>query len=145
MIVVVSSSDEIGLFNANKYIITGVGALNVYKTLKNIDRKTPIHNVGFAGSNCIPIGKRVKIGKVRLYHPNVLLYGEPEFDLGGDVPCFTSCDFVEQTDIPFPCVFDMELAFILGMGFENVTAEKVVSDNLNSDEYYEYVTRWLNG
>lgn len=115
-------------------IITGIGALNVINALSKIDRSTPIINIGYAGSNSIPAGNKVEVGKVRLYHPNVE-YIEPEYTLSGKIPCFTFCDFVTETDIKEPCVFDMELAYILAMGFENVTSIKIVSDNLNVEEF----------
>lgn len=35
-------------------------------------------------------------------------------------------------------VFDMELAFIMAMGFKNVKSEKIVSDNLNLKEFEKY-------
>ena len=121
-------------------IVTGVGGLNVYETLKNIDRDRKIINIGYAGSNVIPIGEKVKIGKVERYHPNVS-YAENKFLLNGDVPCYTSCDFVTQTEIKEPCVFDMELAFILAMGFTNVEAYKVVSDCLNVNQFEKVLER----
>lgn len=120
----------------NRIIVTGVG-INVIKALMPLNRDTPIHNIGYAGSNCIPIGTKVNIGMVRMYHPNVT-FEEPTYNLGGDIPCYTSSDFVTKTDIKEPCVFDMELAYILAMGFTNVTAEKIVSDNLSVKEFENY-------
>lgn len=120
----------------NKFIITGVG-INVIKALMPLDRDTPIHNIGYAGSNCLPIGTKVNIGMVQMYHPNVD-YKETIYNLSGDIPCYTSSDFVTKTDIKEPCVFDMELAYILAMGFTNVTAEKIVSDNLSVKEFENY-------
>jgi hypothetical protein len=93
-----------------------------------------ILNFGYVGSNNIPIGTEVKIGKCKLYHPNVE-YKEPEFELNGDVPCYTSNDFVLETKIKEPVVFDMELAYILALGFEDVESIKIVSDNLSLKEY----------
>ena len=120
----------------NKFIITGVG-INVIKALMPLDRDTPIHNIGYAGSNCLPIGTKVNIGMVQMYHPNVD-YKETIYNLSGDIPCYTSSDFVTKTDIKEPCVFDMERAYILAMGFTNVTAEKIVSDNLSVKEFENY-------
>ena len=115
-------------------LVTGVGAINVYRALKDVPRDTPILNLGYAGSNSIPVGTRVRVGRVGLYHPHVH-YDEPTFELDGDTPCLTSCTFVTKTDVKEPCVFDMELAFILAMGFTNVTAIKTVSDNLSVEEF----------
>lgn len=117
-------------------LVTGVGAINILRALENVPRDTPILNIGYAGSNCIPIGTKVRVGKVELYHPHYA-YPEPVFQLDGDVPCYTSCDFVVETEITEPCVFDMELAFILAMGFTNVSAEKIVSDSLSKEEFQQ--------
>lgn len=119
-------------------IVTGVGGLNVVKKLRYYSLNTKIINFGFVGSNTLPIGTRVNIGKCRLYHPNVE-YQEPEYNLGGDVPCYTSNDFVLQTGIEEPCVFDMELAYILALGFDEVKSIKIVSDNLNYKQYEETI------
>ena len=132
---VVAMEDELSLVpEAEEHIVTGVGALNVMRVLDGIDRDTPILSVGYAGSNSLPVGSRVSVGRVSTHHPHVAFL-EPDFELDGDVPCYTSTDFVTETLVSEPCVFDMELAFILGMGFSDVVAEKVVSDNLSYDEY----------
>lgn len=132
---VIAMPSEIDLIDKNKdYIITGVGALNVIKSLINVDRSTHITNVGYAGSNNIPVGTKVNVGKVKLYHPNVN-YEEQDFQLCGNIPCYTSNDFVLSTEIKEPCVFDMELAYILALGFKDVTSIKIVSDNLSLKEF----------
>lgn len=137
MIVVATEYEKKLIQNRNdKCIVTGVGMLNVINALSDVDKSEPIFNVGYAGSNCIPRGTRVRVGKVRQYHPNVK-FDELSYVLDGNVPCYTAGDFVTGTDIKEPCVFDMELAVILAMGFENVTAEKVVSDNLSVREFNE--------
>ena len=139
--IVIAMEEERALVESNEpVLVTGIGAINVMRALKDIPRDTPITNIGYAGSNHIPIGETVKIGKVALYHPNVE-YAEPEFHLDGDTPCYTGCDFVTDTDIQEVCVFDMELAFILGMGFADVTSIKTISDNLDKSEYDAYVSR----
>lgn len=141
MITVVSTPEEVSLLRQRtNIIITGVGAINVYNALKNIDREETIYNAGYVGSNAIPTGTTVRIGRVGLYHPNVD-YIEKEFVLDGNIPCYTSSDFVISTNINEPCVFDMELAFILAMGFKNVVSEKTVSDCLNLKEYEKTVGR----
>lgn len=138
--ILVAMPEEIQLTNSNRedVVVTGVGALNVIKTLKNVDRKTPIINVGYAGSNTIKKGTWVKIGDVKTFHPNVT-FDEPVFVLDGDTTCYTAGDFVTQTDIKEPCVFDMELAYILALGFTNVTSYKMVSDCLNINEFEDAI------
>ena len=113
---------------------TGVGGLNVYKALSGYDRGEPVINFGYAGSNSIPVGTEVSVGRCRLLHPNVS-YEEAEFLLDGNTDCWTFCDFVLEAEMEDPVVFDMELAFILAMGFSNVKSIKVVSDNLSIEEY----------
>lgn len=140
MKIVVAMKDELALVDEHHRddcIVTGIGALNVIHALMDVDRNEPILNVGYAGSNCIPTGTRVRVGSCQLYHPNAD-FESPIYNLCGDVPCFTSNDFVLETDIEEPCVFDMELAYILAMGFTNVSSDKIVSDNLDFNEYVAY-------
>lgn len=126
-------------FHKEPIIKTGVGGLNVIQTLKDISKDTPILNFGYVGSNVIPVGTEIEVGKCKLYHPKVE-YDEPEYVLPeGDILCYTSNDFVLQTDITEPVVFDMELAYILALGFNNVKSTKIVSDTLNLDEYEQNI------
>lgn len=134
---VVAMENELDLVdecNRDQCIVTGVGALNVIRSLMDVDRDEQIINIGYAGSNSLPVGTRVHVGSCQLYHPNAD-FESPVYDLGGDIPCFTSSDFVIQTNVEVPCVFDMELAYILAMGFTNVSSDKIVSDNLDYNEY----------
>ena len=117
-------------------LITGPGAVNVIRALKGIPRAERIYNFGYAGSNVLPVGTRCRIGKVAMYHP-VAGINDRTFMLDGDVPCYTAGDFVTHTETAEPCVFDMELAVILALGFENVASLKIVSDNLSTKEFEE--------
>lgn len=126
-------------------IVTGVGALNVFHKLESIPRDTPILNFGFAGGFSIPIGETIDVRSVELYHLRAD-FESPRFELntiehGQDTnlgyPCYTSNDFVEQPCVDVPSVYDMELVFILAMGFTNVRSRKVISDNLNVGQYLE--------
>lgn len=134
--IVVATEAELKKFGSKseETIITGVGYGNVYKALANIPRDTPIVNIGYAGSNKLPIGEFCYIGECRSYHPNVE-FDEEVYKLSGNCTCYTSNDFVLHTDIQEPVVFDMELYAILSMGFTNVRAIKVISDNLSLKEY----------
>lgn len=141
--IVVAMPDELDLVKGHDLddiVVTGIGGLNVVNALRYISRDTPIYNVGYAGSNCIPKGTRCRIGTVSAYHPHAE-FVDRKYVLDGDTPCYTSSDFVSHTDIKEPCVFDMELAYILALGFTNVTAEKIVSDNLSAEEYERCVNR----
>ena len=131
-------------FPGEQILVTGVGALNVIKALDGIDRNTEIINYGFAGSNKLAIGTEHRVSVCSLYHPNVD-YGELIFGLDGDIPCYTSNDFVLETKLDFPCLFDMELAYILALGFTNVKSIKVVSDSLSLSQYEENVNGQSSG
>lgn len=143
--IVVATDEEYKLakkrFKGQTILQTGVGGLNVIRTLKDLPKDMNILNFGFVGSNNIPIGTEVRIGKSKLYHPNVE-YKEKEYELPtGKITCYTSNDFVLETNIKEPVVFDMELAYIMALGFVNVDSVKIVSDNLNQEEYEEQIKK----
>ena len=138
-------------------LITGVGALNVLRALRDVPREKELLNIGYVGSANFEVGSLVEVTDVCLNHPNVT-YPEPELRLqtGGELisaalyhsaegqeparllqaRCYTNTDFVLQSDYR-DCVFDMELAFIAGMGFTRLRAIKHVSDNLSLHAYHE--------
>ena len=148
MIVVVATDKEYKVakerFKGKKIIKTGVGGINVIRKLRKIPKWKRIINFGYVGSNNIPIGTEVKIFGCVSYHPNVE-YIEPIYLLDCDllkdnlVDCYTSNDFVLETNIKKPCVFDMELAYICALGFKHIESIKIVSDNLSLKEYEENV------
>ena len=128
-------------------IYTGVGAINIIRSLQDLDREAEIYNVGYAGSANFDLGTWVEVTEVRLNHPNVT-YPEPELRLtvtGYGLPvtgnvrqavCYSNCDFVLASDYK-DCVFDMELAFIAALGFKNLHSFKYVSDNLSLHSYHD--------
>ena len=143
--IVVATDEEYKLakkrYPRKKIVQTGVGALNVIHTLKKYPKWIPITNFGYAGSNNIPIGTEVSVGFSMHYHPNVD-YLEPAYivnDRKSEIWCYTSNDFVLETKIKEPCVFDMELAYIMALGFKNVKSIKIVSDNLSLSQYEEEI------
>ena len=148
MLIVVATEEEALLakkyFTETKILVTGVGGCNVVSALKDIPKTTPIINFGYAGSNYIPIGTKCRIGKCKLYHPNVE-YKEPTYDLGGDTFCYTAGDFVLGVCEKKPMVFDMELAYIMALGFESVKSIKIVSDSLSIKEYEKTVAEAAEG
>ena len=101
--IVVATKAEYERFKSvvEETIITGVGYANVYKALVDVPRDTPITNIGYAGSNNIPKGTTCYIGECRHYHPNVE-FDEEIYRLSGNYTCYTSDDFVLQTDIKYP-------------------------------------------
>ena len=142
--------EELGLdLRDAELIYTGVGAINIIRTLQSLDREAELYNIGYAGSANFDLGTWVEVTEVRLNHPNVT-YEEPTLevmslrDSGISVSrypeksaiCYTNCDFVLASDYK-DCVFDMELAFIAALGFKNLHALKYVSDNLSLHAYHE--------
>ena len=119
-------------------IVTGVGALNVMHALRDLPRDTELINIGYAGSANFAIGTVVEVTEVRLHHPS-LKYDEPVLARAlnpQQAVCYSNTDFVLAS--PYKdCVFDMELAYICGMGFTDVSAIKYVSDNLSLHTYRE--------
>lgn len=155
-LVVIAEKEELKLVEELGYqdypvLITGVGALNVIETLKNVPKDIQIINIGYAGSKDLEPGKFYSVDMVSLYHPNVD-YNEPNYNLCfmpwsvneeleeeepyKHVRCLTGTDFVLKSDIK-GCVFDMELAYIKALGFTEILAFKYVSDNLDLQEYRE--------
>ena len=131
-------------------IFTGVGGINVIRSLQELDREAEIYNIGYAGSANFELGSWVEVTEVRLNHPNVR-YDEPRLllvdeNLGAELPleqetkravCYTNCDFVLASEYK-DCVFDMELAFIAALGFKHLHSLKYVSDNLSLHAYHEH-------
>lgn len=140
--------EQLGISTEDKQvIITGVGAFNILRSLRDIPRDAQLLNIGYAGSSNFAIGTWVEVSEVRLNHPNVH-YEEPEYKLIEEqgqllldsqytrAICYTNTDFVLASDYK-DCVFDMELAFIAGMGFTHLRSLKYVSDNLSLHAYHD--------
>ena len=144
------AKEQLGLDLSDAQLIyTGVGAINIIRTLAGLDRDAEVYNIGYAGSANFEIGTWVEVTEVRLNHPNVT-YPEPRLplideSLGAELPlvhdtlravCYTNTDFVLASDYK-DCVFDMELAFIAALGFTRLHSLKYVSDNLSLHTYHE--------
>ena len=137
--------DELGLdLHDAELIYTGVGAINIIRSLQNLDREVELINIGYAGSANFDLGTWVEVTEVRLNHPNVT-YKEPVLTLDNGqwtmdnvkkAICYSNCDFVLASDYR-DCVFDMELAFIAALGFKNLHSLKYVSDNLSLHAYHD--------
>ena len=145
-LVVIAEAEEMKLvqklgYQTAQILITGVGPLNIIEALKDIPRDTRIINIGYAGSKDLEPGKFYMVDYSCLNHPNVS-YPEPIYQLRASIlddqfdkrTCYTGCDFVLETKLG-NCLFDMELAYIMALGFENVLSFKYVSDNLDLQEY----------
>ena len=137
--------EQLGFEIADAQVLyTGVGAINIIRSLQHLDREAELYNIGYAGSANFDIGTWVEVTEVRLNHPNVT-YEEPELSMSNDpLPitnarraiCYSNCDFVLASDYK-DCVFDMELAYIAALGFKHLHSLKYVSDNLSLHKYHE--------
>ena len=139
------AKEQLGLdLRDAQLIYTGVGAINIIRSLAGLDRDAAVYNIGYAGSANFEIGTWVEVTEVRLNHPNVT-YPEPELQLSPITNhqspiirsvCYTNTDFVLASDYK-DCVFDMELAFIAALGFKQLHSLKYVSDNLSLHTYHD--------
>ena len=131
-------------------MITGEGRSNLIKSvtealrndiIKNDDK---IINVGYVGAKGFEKGSIVTIGCVEHFTPSktikencIALNCCDEFQIAG---CFTADNFVDEEDIdpwiPDKFVCDMEL-YYLALMFPSIMSIKIVSDELNFDEYKE--------
>ena len=148
-IIVVATEEEEEIakkrFKGHKIIKTGVGGINVVRTLKNIPKWHEITNFGYAGSDHLPIGTEVKVGYCSHYHDTE--YDEIAYWKLGTIEdqiwCYTSDEFVEEYDGGHAgfagVIFDMELAYILALGFKKVESIKIISDNLSLNQYEENI------
>lgn len=73
MVIVIATPNELPLvkkfgYEENPIIITGVGGVNVIRALKHLPKDTEIINIGYAGSNKLPVGEIVDIGWVSTNH-----------------------------------------------------------------------------
>lgn len=137
--------EQLGLDLSDATLVyTGVGAINIIRSLQDLDREAEVYNIGYAGSANFDLGSWVEVTEVRLNHPNVT-YPEPELKLEpiglqkGQVKqavCYSNCDFVLASDYK-DCVFDMEVAFIAALGFKHLHSLKHVSDNLSLHAYHD--------
>lgn len=137
--------EQLGLNLSDATLVyTGVGAINIIRSLQDLDREAEVYNIGYAGSANFDLGSWVEVTEVRLNHPNVT-YPEPELKLEPiglshqqvkQAVCYSNCDFVLASDYK-DCVFDMELAFIAALGFKHLHSLKHVSDNLSLHAYHD--------
>ena len=135
---------------AHDVVWTGVGPRNILKVITEMhfDPETPMVLFGFAGSNCLPIGIEVFVTKSYIHQFNASYEDDPAVlkkpDLKGvpklGVPCYSSSDFVVETKVLEPAIFDMELGFLTPF-FPNLSAWRIVSDNLNLDAFGEFLER----
>lgn len=143
VIYVIASKDEYEFFKKINYpfesypvLIAGVGAANIIRSLKDLDKDTTIINVGCVGSYYYPVDSIVKV-KYAVQSHEFTNFDTPIFELEGDgeATCISYGDFYPSLNKDEKTVFDMELAFILALGFKKVYSYKYVSDNSNPEQY----------
>ncbi|MBR3319480.1 hypothetical protein IKG06_03165 [Candidatus Saccharibacteria bacterium] len=159
---IIVATDEEYVFIRNLFqdqyeiVQTGAGGPNTVAKLVNLDKTEPLLSIGFACSNNLEIGTVAIIKNVALYHPN-RAFEESVYQLDQNIPdniirtivetgkpqrilrespvaCLTSSDLIEKTVIEEPVIFDMELVYLPALGFEHVSAIKIISDNFNLHE-----------
>ena len=131
-------------------IKTGIGLCNVVNTLAlklatgQMQLTDRIINVGYAGSNKYEVGDIVGIVETQRLCPSATvpenkyqLKIKPHNLVRNYGCCLTADDFCNEIINEIPAV-DMELYYIKAMGFENVTAFKIISDNLNYCGYEKF-------
>ena len=136
----------------------GVGPRNAIRAAKRLlDERVPCNTevmlFGFAGSNNLPLGTFVYASDSAMHCPlakyedpfeQMMPLARPSLPnaptLG--VPCFTSADFVTETRVCSPAIFDMELGFMAEL-WPSITAWRIVSDNLDGDEFKEFLAQDL--
>ena len=146
-LIVVASNDEkkalIPTTLWHRTYISGYGIINTIRTLRYLQAENPytfIINVGYAGSKGIDVGTICKVKDCKMYQ-------ETEFGTGtlscrqirANIPeynCYTGSDFVTSSSIECPFLVDMELAAYTLLNYP-VISIKVVSDNLEVDNYFE--------
>lgn len=128
------------LFPELKCIRMGVGAGNVIRTCAALPPGTRVLNIGYAGSNSLPVGTVTRVSETHRLtdgtyqfedHANPLQLSQEGY------PCYTSNSFVTASDMTAPALFDMELNYIAAFTphIELIGAVKVVSDNLSVEAY----------
>lgn len=116
-------------------IVTGIGASNVIKAIAQADIKPTdnVINVGYAGSSCFNVGEVLSVGMVQLINDN---YDNKTYYLNNLTPavanCYTANTFIENGNYQ---LVDMELFYLMCFGFQDLKSLKIVSDNLNYNEF----------
>lgn len=122
----------------NKYVV-GIGATELPKTTAD----DVLVNIGYCGGHGIKVGTiiepyfAVDVRSVDNANPFRSAIVDRGFDLPGCI-CFTAEEFVEESPVAFPCIFDMELLKIAKLPHRKLYALKIVSDNLCEKDCEEY-------
>lgn len=130
------------LFKNHQIKVVGEGFYQVLTNLKSISKKQPIINFGFVGSDGFKIGEIVEVGSSKLYNTNYPIKYKTFKLSNSGVVCYTGNNFVLKNDTKDKkCIFDMELYYMLALGYNVVKSIKVISDNLDHKQYRQYQSR----
>ena len=80
-------------------VVTGVGAINIIRSLQGLDREAELLNIGYAGSANFDLGSWIEVTEVRLNHPNVT-YAEPILEAYQNPPRTLGGVFVLRRQTP---------------------------------------------
>ena len=142
MKILVATVDEMKALIPEKYykdvIITGIGILNVLKTIREkVSPMDLIVNVGYAGSKGIPVGSVCQVKYCKPYQVNNIDEGSFEFNTlpnYATTNLYTSTDFLTSSELDENFLVDME-----GLAYSILDNKKysikIVSDNLNLEDY----------
>ena len=142
-LVIVANSVEkkkaMRLFKGHQIKVMGEGFYQVLNNLKSISKKQPLINFGLVGSDHYKIGEVLEVGTSKLLHVNYPLKDKTFKLSNSGVVCYTSNSFVTSNETKDKkAIFDMELYYILALGYNVVKSIKLVSDNLSHKQYKQY-------
>lgn len=128
------------MFPDMEVILMGVGAGNVIKTCCQLPEGTRVLNIGYAGSNSLPIGTICMVSdSYRLVNGHYFFvdHANPLHLSDEGYPCYTNNDFVTESDKTDVTLFDMELNYISAFSprLQLVGSVKIVSDNLSVEVF----------
>lgn len=137
--IVVATTEELKLIRdgyRGQILITGKGGDNVMRAMKALPRDLKITNIGYATSKAFDEGDVVEVAHSRLLHPN-LEYDDVIYELvdGDGAICYTTTDVVMDDPMDSEnSIYDLELGFIMGLGFTNVKAYKYIRNDVDGKE-----------
>lgn len=127
-----------------EYLVMGIGASNVIKSLCEVPKGTTVVNIGFAGSTDISIGSVSLVSTTWRLKNEEFVFDDYHhgYQLSEEgLPCYTSNSFVTSTDLEGSILFDMELNYIAAFPLNLIGAIKIVSDNLCLEAYRHTISR----
>lgn len=131
-----------------RMVVTGAGVNNVIQSLaaatylRELTLMTDVINIGYAGAKGIETGSVVPVKACHCFEfPTMADTGvENCIQLSSEgYDCYTSLDFVVNADgVPGKALFDMEIAYIARFMCKSLYSIKIVSDNLDYDNFKSF-------